>query len=220
MNNFKSLSRRRFLGSSAALAGASAIGGLMGVGQALAQTPLTVGFIYVGPKDDFGYNQAHAEGAAAVKAMAGVTVLEEENVPESVDVQNTMESMINFDGATLIFPTSFGYFNPHILEMAPKFSNVRFQHCGGMWTPENPTNIGSYFGYIGMGISERCCRRSCQRHQEDRLCRGETHSTGDQQHQFVPVGGAVGGPDDHLSGDLYRRMVDVGERGRGNQCAV
>jgi len=23
---------------------------------------LTVGFIYVGPKDDYGYNQAHAEG--------------------------------------------------------------------------------------------------------------------------------------------------------------
>ena len=32
---------------------------------------LTVGFIYVGPKDDYGYNQAHAEGAAAVKKMHG-----------------------------------------------------------------------------------------------------------------------------------------------------
>src|SRR5262245_23790035 len=36
---------------------------------------ITVGFIYVGPKDDYGYNQAHAEGAAAVKKMAGVKVL-------------------------------------------------------------------------------------------------------------------------------------------------
>ena len=60
---------------------ASALGGGVGAGSAFAQTPLTVGFIYVGPKDDFGYNQAHAEGAAAVKAMPGVTVLEEENVP-------------------------------------------------------------------------------------------------------------------------------------------
>jgi simple sugar transport system substrate-binding protein len=150
MKTLSNLSRRRFLGSSVALAGASALGGTLGARAALAQTPLTVGFIYVGPKDDFGYNQAHAEGAAAVKAMPGVTVLEEENVPESVDVQNTMESMINFDGATLIFPTSFGYFNPHILELAPKFPNVRFQHAGGLWTPENPANIGSYFGYIGM----------------------------------------------------------------------
>ena len=37
-----------------------------------------VGFIYVGPRDDFGYNQAHAQGAAAVAKLAGVTVVEEE----------------------------------------------------------------------------------------------------------------------------------------------
>ena len=93
-----------------------------------------MGFIYVGPRDDFGYNQAHAEGAAAVKAMAGVTVVEEENVPETLDVQKSMESMINLDGATLLFPTSFGYFNPHILELAPKYPDVRFQHAAGLWT--------------------------------------------------------------------------------------
>ncbi|SLN15346.1 BMP family ABC transporter substrate-binding protein [Roseisalinus antarcticus] len=150
MNTPKSLNRRRFLGTTAASLAAASLGGLS-ARPAVAQTALTVGFIYVGPKDDFGYNQAHAEGAAAVKAMEGVTVLEEENVPESQDVQNTMESMINFDGAQLLFPTSFGYFNPHILEVAPKYPDIRFEHAGGLWTPENPANIGSYFGYIGMG---------------------------------------------------------------------
>ncbi len=120
--------------------------------RALAADPLTVGFIYVGPKDDFGYNQAHAEGAAAVKAMEGVTVIEEENVPETVDVQSTMESMIQFDGAKLLFPTSFGYFDPHILEVAPKYDGVRFQHAAGLWSADkHPMNVGSYFGYIGMG---------------------------------------------------------------------
>ena len=34
---------------------------------AAAQTPLTVGVIYVGPRDDFGYNQAQAEAAAVMK---------------------------------------------------------------------------------------------------------------------------------------------------------
>ena len=29
-----------------------------------AAPPLTIGFIYVGPQDDYGYNQAHAQGAA------------------------------------------------------------------------------------------------------------------------------------------------------------
>lgn len=148
MNTLNHMNRRRFLGTSAMAIGAASFGLARPV---QAQSSLTVGFIYVGPKDDFGYNQAHAEGAAAVKAMAGVTVLEEENVPESQDVQNTMESMINFDGASLLFPTSFGYFNPHILELAPKYPNVRFEHCGGLWSEGNPTNAGSYFGYIGMG---------------------------------------------------------------------
>ena len=79
---------------------------------ARAAAPLTTGFIYVGAKDDFGYNQAHAEGAAAVKAMAGVTVVEEENVPETIDVQKSMESMVNLDGAALIFPTSSAISTP------------------------------------------------------------------------------------------------------------
>ncbi|HEX3180584.1 MAG TPA: hypothetical protein VHR44_04900, partial [Beijerinckiaceae bacterium] len=63
---------------------------------------LTVGFIYVGPKDDYGYNQAHAEGAAALKGMPGLKLIEEEKVPETLDVQKTMESMIELDGATLL----------------------------------------------------------------------------------------------------------------------
>jgi simple sugar transport system substrate-binding protein len=140
------LNRRRFLSGTAALGTAAALGL-----PARAQAPLTVGFIYVGPRDDFGYNQAHAEGAAAVKAMAGVTVVEEENVAETIDVQKSMESMINLDGVSLIFPTSFGYFNPHILELAPRYPDVRFQHAAGLWNDSMPANIGSYFGYIGMG---------------------------------------------------------------------
>ncbi|MGH7271895.1 MAG: hypothetical protein ACREJ3_15810, partial [Polyangiaceae bacterium] len=55
--------------------------------------PFVVGFIYVGSKSDYGYNQAHAEGAAAVAKMPGVVVREEENVPETLAVQKTMESM-------------------------------------------------------------------------------------------------------------------------------
>lgn len=145
----RTLSRRGLLRGGAALAGATALGTLPTMSRAAGD--LTVGFIYVGPKDDFGYNQAHAEGAAAVKAMAGVTVVEEENVAETVDVQKSMESMINFDGASLIFPTSFGYFDPHVLAVAPKYPDVRFQHAAGLWSEGMPKNIGSYFGYIGMG---------------------------------------------------------------------
>ena len=60
-------------------------------------------------------------------------IREEENVPETAAVQKTMESMINLDGATLLFPTSFGYFDPHILKEAEKYPDVTFLHCGGLY---------------------------------------------------------------------------------------
>jgi simple sugar transport system substrate-binding protein len=117
--------------------------------EAAPASGISVGFIYVGPKDDYGYNQAHAEGAKAVAGIDGVKVREEERVPETVDVQKTMESMINLDGAKLLFPTSFGYFDPHILKLAEKYPAVTFLHCGGLYQDgKHPKNAGSYFGYI------------------------------------------------------------------------
>ena len=112
------------------------------------QQHLLLGFAYFGSRDDFGYNQAHAVGAAALKKMAGIKVVEEEKVPETDAVEKTMESMINLDGATLLFPTSFGYFSPHVLKLANKYGKVRFEHAGGLWTEKDPKNVGSYFGYI------------------------------------------------------------------------
>jgi simple sugar transport system substrate-binding protein len=117
--------------------------------KAEAAQPLTIGFVYVGPKTDYGYNQAHAQGAAALAKLPGVKIREEEMVPETMAVQKTMESMINLDGASLLFPTSFGYFDPHILKEAGKYKNVTFLHCGGLYQEgKHPTNVGSYFGYI------------------------------------------------------------------------
>src|SRR6185436_18189309 len=78
-----------------------------------------------------------------------VKMLEEAKVPETMDVQKTMESMINLDGATVLFPTSFGYFDPHVLKVAAKYPNVTFLHCGGLYdASKHPKNVGSYFGYI------------------------------------------------------------------------
>jgi basic membrane protein A and related proteins len=114
-----------------------------------AQTKLTVGVIYVGPKDDFGYNQAQAQAAAEMKKLPGIKIVEEELVPETTAVQKTMTGMIVQDGAKLIFPTSFGYFDPHVLALAAKYPDVRFAHCGGLWTEgKHPKNAASYFGYI------------------------------------------------------------------------
>ena len=142
-----SLSRRNIVQGLGAAAAAATI-----LPARAAPKPLTIGFIYVGPKDDYGYNQAHAEGAAAIKSMPGIKITEEERVPETDDVEKTMQSMIQLDGASLLFPTSFGYFDPYMLRMAKKYPKVEFRHCGGLWDKtKHPMNAGSYFGYIGMG---------------------------------------------------------------------
>jgi basic membrane protein A len=162
-SDFSSSTRRSLLGASLICCAALALGcskkeeapAPAESGEAVAAKPaaasgaLTVGFIYVGPKDDYGYNQAHHEGAEAVSKLPGVKIREEEKVPETMDVQKTMESMINLDGAKLLFPTSFGYFDPHILKIAEKYPDVTFLHCGGLYTEgKHPKNVGSYFGYI------------------------------------------------------------------------
>src|ERR1700761_1509034 len=122
--DFGRISRRHILQGGAALT----LGSALGVRSAAA-ADMTIGFIYVGSRDDYGYNQAHAQGAAALK-KAGLKVVEEEKVPETDAVEKTMESMINLDGATLLFPTSFGYYSPHVLKTAAKYPKVTFEHYG------------------------------------------------------------------------------------------
>jgi basic membrane protein A len=149
MSRFLPVSRRHLLKASAA----AAVLPLIGTAPARAAAP-TVGFVYVGPKNDFGFNQSHAEAVALLrKQKPDVRYLEEEKVPETSAVEKTMESMINIDGANLIFLTSFGYFDPYMLRVAVKYPNVQFRHQGLLWDPaKDPKNTGSYFGYISEAI--------------------------------------------------------------------
>jgi basic membrane protein A and related proteins len=144
------LSRRTFL-QTAAGGALGAAAGFAATGRALA-ADLTVGIVYVGARDDFGWNQAHAVAAAALKLVPGVTVVEEENVPETDACAKTMESMINLDGAGLILATSFGYYTPFVVDEAKKFSKVEFRHAAPLWNKDkDPKNAGSYFGYLNQG---------------------------------------------------------------------
>src|SRR5207302_10206374 len=71
-----------------------------------------IGFIFVGPKNDYGYNQAAYEGSQAVKAaFPNLKVLSAENVPEDDNATRVMNSMIS-QGAKIIFATSYGHLNP------------------------------------------------------------------------------------------------------------
>eukprot|EP01035_Chromulina_nebulosa_P001706 gene1705-biopygen1475 len=103
---------------------------------ARADTAVTIGIVYVGPRDDFGWNQAHAVAVKALKEVPGVTVVEEENVPETDAVSKSMESMINIDGANLILATSFGYYKPFVVDMAKKYPDTQFRHAAPLWNKD------------------------------------------------------------------------------------
>ncbi len=136
--------RRRFLQTS----GAAALAAGFLPRAAFAADPLTIGIIYVGARDDFGWNQSHAVAVQALKSLPNVKVVEEENVPETDAVSKTMESMINLDGAKLILPTSFGYYSPFVLDEAKANPDVQFRHAAPLWKPSDPKNAGSYFPFL------------------------------------------------------------------------
>ena len=211
--DFGRISRRHLLQGGAALT----LGAALGVRPAFA-AETTIGFIYVGSRDDYGYNQAHAQGAAALKKMPGLKVVEEEKVPETDAVEKTIESMINLDGATLLFPTSFGYYNPHMVKMANKFPKLHFEHCGGLWSDKDPKNAGSYFGYIDEAqyISGIVAGYIDQERQA-RLRRRQTDPAGAAQHQRLHARRQARQPEGHHAGDLHRRLVDAGQGSRGHQ---
>ncbi|MFC4601344.1 BMP family ABC transporter substrate-binding protein [Cohnella hongkongensis] len=103
-----------------------------------------VGFIFVGTKDDYGYNQAAYLGSVAVEeAYPDLKVLRAENVPETAEAERVMEQMIK-DGAKIIFPTSYGHLEP-ALNVAKRHPDVVFFHQGGLKTADN---VGTYFGTI------------------------------------------------------------------------
>lgn len=140
-----SMNRRRFLQASAV--GLAA--GTLPLGAAHAADDITVGVVYVGARDDFGWNQSHAVGIQALKEVPNVKVVEEENVPETDAVSKTMESMINLDGAKLILATSFGYYSPFVLDLAKKYPDVQFRHAAPLWNKDkDPANAGSYFAFL------------------------------------------------------------------------
>ncbi|OAS16323.1 BMP family ABC transporter substrate-binding protein [Paenibacillus oryzisoli] len=103
-----------------------------------------VGFIFVGAKDDYGYNQAAYIGSQGVeKAFPDLKVLRSENVPETAEAERVMEEMIR-NGAKIIFPTSYGHLDP-ALNVAKRHPDVLFYHQGGLKTA---ANLGTYFGTI------------------------------------------------------------------------
>jgi simple sugar transport system substrate-binding protein/basic membrane protein A len=127
---------------SSAPAGGSSTGG-----AAPGKDSTKVGFIFVGPKDDFGYNQAAYQGSQAVaKAFPDMEVLTAENVPETDEAARVMEGMIN-KGAKIIFATSYGHLDA-ALKVAGDHPDVAVVQQGNLIKGTVPANAGTYFGTV------------------------------------------------------------------------
>jgi basic membrane protein A and related proteins len=146
--SIEKLSRRKLLKTSAGGIAAAALP--FGIApQAMAADQVILGSVYVGARDDFGWNQAHAVAMEILKKVPNVKVIEEEKVPETDACAKSMESMINLDGANLILGTSFGYFDPFMIDLANKYPKIQFRHAAPLWNKDkHPMNLGGYFCYL------------------------------------------------------------------------
>ena len=104
------------------------------------------GFLFDGYIDDAGWNFEHNKGRLAVEE-AGIKTIYKENVPQTQDCEKVMQDFIN-QGAAIIFGTSFGFME-YMDEMALKYPEVTFLHCGGYLNEDN------YYNYQGRQYESR-----------------------------------------------------------------
>jgi simple sugar transport system substrate-binding protein len=117
------------------------LGLLAGANVALAEDPLKVGFVYVGPVGDLGWSYEHDLGRIGLEEHFGgkVETTFVENVPEGADAERVITQLAKA-GNDLIFTTSFGFMNPTI-KAAKQFPNVTFEHATGY---KMSKNVGTY----------------------------------------------------------------------------
>jgi basic membrane protein A and related proteins len=105
----------------------------------------TVGFIMVGNRTDYGYNQAvYSASQTVAQAVPNIKVITADNIPENASVTQTMLSMVS-QGAKVIFASSYGYYQ-YALTFAKAHPDVIVLHQGGFDSDPLPTNFGTYWG--------------------------------------------------------------------------
>ncbi|MTI17535.1 BMP family ABC transporter substrate-binding protein [Rhodobacteraceae bacterium RKSG542] len=126
---------------------AAAVSLAMGVaaGPALAEDPLKVGFLYVGPVSDFGYSYQHDQARQYLEKEFGdkIETTYIENVTEPADAERAIERLAR-SGHELIFTTSFGFMNP-TLKVAKRFPDVKFEHATGYKRAKNVSTYSARF---------------------------------------------------------------------------
>jgi len=138
------MNRRRFVQTAAATAIGAALP-LIHTRGASAADPLKIGFLYVGPVNDGGWNTAHEAARQEMMKTLGdkVTSSYVENVPEGPDSERVIRDFAN-QGCGLIFATSFGYMDA-LMKVAKDFPDIKFEMCTGFKKADNVANYNIRF---------------------------------------------------------------------------
>lgn len=129
-------------------AGSSSSGGTTGASGAPGGGGSAIGFIMVGPKDDYGYNQAVYEASQTLKTdYPNMQILTAENVPENDTAATTMEQMIA-RGARIVFATSYGHLDAAVAVAKKHPDVVIVQQGNTMADGTILPNDGTYFGTV------------------------------------------------------------------------
>src|SRR5688500_20357150 len=91
-------SRRRFLNDAGRIVSAA---GLAAAWPGLARAqgkPITVGFLYTGVRQDYGWNQAHTVAARQLVRLECVNEVVQEHVPESAGAVDVKAGKSRLDG--------------------------------------------------------------------------------------------------------------------------
>jgi basic membrane protein A len=130
------------------LASVGAVALVVGVSVGSARTDsksaaFKAAWIYVGPRTDGGWSQAHDKGRLYVQKKLGskVETTFKENVPEGPQTCQVIESLVR-DGNKIIFATSFGFQNCMVSE-AKDHPDVKFEQATGT---ARSSNLAEYFG--------------------------------------------------------------------------
>ncbi len=152
--------RRETLKRIAVLGAAGLVPGILAVRSARA-ADLTAGFVYIGPREDWGWNQSFATSATALRGVPNAAVVQAGYLPESTNYGSgkddaetraytrAMEDLIA-DGASLIFSTSFDD-DPFLLALAKTHPNVLFRQATARANSTFPPNVGSQNALINQG---------------------------------------------------------------------
>jgi simple sugar transport system substrate-binding protein len=122
---------------------------------------LTAGFIYIGPRKDWGWNESFASAAAALRGVPGLRVIEAGYLPETTDYGSgkdtpetkaytkELEDLIAA-GARLVVSTSFDD-DPFLMAVAGKHPDVIFRQASLLPHVDYPKNVGSQNVLINQG---------------------------------------------------------------------